>query len=188
MKPETGIPLTPSDLCILIAHETAALLYDAGADGIPSAETLRSGLITYAASAGLQAGIDTHLAWIDSECRSAQEFEHTGEDAAPLLALDKLHAVPDASMQLEAIWELFRTAVRLPYQQDRKTMLLLADELSSMGGLPDILSGTAVPEGPYLTTAGLREELTEVSAALQNAASLNAVNQEKTFEMSAAVL
>ena len=51
----------PSDLCGLIAHETAALLYGVDADGIPSAESLREGLVVFAAVAGVP-DISTHLA------------------------------------------------------------------------------------------------------------------------------
>lgn len=158
-------PFTPTDLCALIAHETAAILYDAGTDGIPSTETLREGL-TVLASAGRVSDISVHLAWIDSELHSAREFERTGRDTPHLLDPDRLNAVPDASIQMEAVWEIFRAAVRMPVQRDRRAMLELAVTLADMGGLADVLPGTPLPEGPRLTAAALRAELAEVGEAL----------------------
>lgn len=158
-------PLTPAGLCGFIAHETAALLYGAGADSIPTAETLRKGLIIYASAAGVD-DIATHLAWIDSELESAREFESTGQDTAHLFDPDRLNAVADASVQLEMVWELFRAAVQLPSQQDRQAVQELAVTLADMGGLPDILLKMPAPKAPRLTDAGLRAEVTEVSEAL----------------------
>lgn len=102
MRSEERTPFTPVDLCGLIAHETAAMLYGVGADSIPSAEAMRAGLETFAAAAG---GVDvsTHLAWIDSELESVREFERTGRDTSHLLDPDKLNAVPEVAMQMEAV-------------------------------------------------------------------------------------
>ena len=52
MRSKERTPFTPVDLCGLIAHETASMLYGVGADSIPSAETMRAGLETFAAAAG----------------------------------------------------------------------------------------------------------------------------------------
>lgn len=155
----------PDDMCGLIAHETAALLYGAGADGIPSAESMRTGLETFAAAIGA-ADISAHLAWIDSEMVSAREFERTGQDTAHLLDPDRLNIMPEAAAQMEAVWELFDAAVRMPRQQDRQAMKDLAITLADMGGLSDMLLETKL-EGPYLSAVGLRAELEEVRAALQ---------------------
>lgn len=165
MKNRERKPLDPDGLCSFIAHETAALLYDLGADGIQSAETLRKGLTVYASAAGVP-DIAAHLAWIDSELDSAREYERTGQDTAHLLDPDRLNAVPDASVQLEAVWEIFRAAVRLPRQQDRQAMQELALTLADMGGLSDILLDMPAPETPCLSAADLRTELEEVGAAL----------------------
>ena len=156
---------TPEDLCGLIAHEAAAMLYGVGADGIPSAETMRRGLETFAAAMGVE-DISPHLAWIDSELESAREFERSGQDTAHLLDPDRLNAVPEATMQMEAVWELFGAAVRMPRQQDRQAMKDLAVTMTEASGLDDVLLGTT-PEGPYLSAASLRAELEEVRAALQ---------------------
>lgn len=156
---------THEDLCGLIAHETAAMLYGVGADSIPSAETMRKGLETFAAAAGVT-DIRTHLAWIDSELDSAREFERTGQDTAHLLAPDRLNAVPEAAAQMEAVWELFSAAVRIPRQQDRQAMKDLAVTMTEAGGLDNVLLGTK-PEGPYLTASTLRAELEEVRTAFQ---------------------
>lgn len=67
---------------------------------------------------------------------------------------------------MEAVWELFDTAVRMPRQQDRQAMKDLAVRLADTGGLSDMLMGTKL-DGPYLTAASLRAELEEVRTALQ---------------------
>ena len=165
MRSKERTPFTPVDLCGLIAHETAAMLYGVGADSIPSAETMRRGLETFAAAVGVE-DINPHLAWIDSELESAREFERSGQDTAHLLDPDRLNAVPEAAAQMEAVWELFSAAVRMPRQQDRQAMKDLAVTMTEAGGLDNVLLGTT-PEGPYLSADGLRSELEEVRAALQ---------------------
>ena len=166
MKDRGRNDFTPSDLCGLIAHETAVLLYGVDADGIPSAESLREGLVVFAAAAGVT-DISTHLAWIDSELESAREFERTGQDTPHLLDPNRLNLVPDAAVQMEAVWEFFRTAVHLPGQKEREVLQALAVTLADMGGLSDVLLGTPMPEGPRLTVDDLRSDLAEVSAVLE---------------------
>lgn len=166
MRSEERTPFIPVDLCGLIAHETAAMLYGVGADSIPSAEAMRAGLETFAAAAGA-VDISTHLAWIDSELESAREFERTGQDTPHLLDPDRLNAVPEAVVQMEAVWEFFRTAVRLPDRQKRIALQELAVNLADLGGLSDVLLGTPLPEGARLTAGSLRAELAEVRTALQ---------------------
>lgn len=156
----------PDDICGLIAHETAALLYGAGADGIPSTESMRTGLETFAAAIGA-ADISAHLAWIDSEMVSAREFERTGQDTAHLLDPDRLNVMPEAAAQMEAVWELFGVAVRMPSQQERQAMKDLAVTLADTGGLSGTLLDARIPAGPYLTVSALRTELEEVRTALQ---------------------
>ena len=53
-------------------------------------------------------------------------------------------------MQIEAVWELFSTAVRMPDQQSRQAMRELAVTMAEAGGLGDVLLG-AKWEGPYLS-------------------------------------
>ena len=171
MRSEERTAFTPVDLCGLIAHETTAMLYGVGADGIPSAETMRTGLEMFAAAAGVP-DISTHLAWIDSELESAREFERTGQDTAHLLEPDRLNVMPEAAIQMEAVWELFGAAVRMLRQQDRQAMKDLAVTLADTGGLSDALLGTPLPAGPKLTATELQNELAEVRQALQAAAAL----------------
>lgn len=165
MRSKERTPFTPADLCGLIAHETASMLYGVGADSIPSAETMHAGLETFAAAAGA-VDISTHLAWIDSELESAREFERTGQDTVHLLDPDRLNAVPDAAVQMEAVWELFSTAVWMPGQQDRQAIRELAVTMAEAGGLDNALLGEKL-EGPYLSVEDIRVELEEVWAALQ---------------------
>ncbi len=173
MRSKERTPFTPVDLCGLIAHETASMLYGVGADSIPSAETMRAGLETFAAAAGA-VDISIHLAWIDSELESAREFERTGQDTAHLLDPGRLNAVPDAAVQMEAVWEFFRAAVRLPDQQERNALRELAVILADVGGLSDILLGASLPDGHRLTAGDLRSELAEVSTALEQRQSQSA--------------
>lgn len=173
MRSKERTPFTPVDLCGLIAHETASMLYGVGADSIPSAETMRAGLETFAAAAGA-VDISIHLAWIDSELESAREFERTGQDTVHLLDPDRLNAVPDAAVQMEAVWEFFRAAVRLPDQQERNALRELAVILADVGGLSDILLGASLPDGQRLTAGDLRSELAEVSTALEQRQSQSA--------------
>lgn len=173
MRSKERTPFTPVDLCGLIAHETASMLYGVGADSIPSAETMRAGLETFAAAAGA-VDISIHLAWIDSELESAREFERTGQDTAHLLDPGRLNAVPDAAVQMEAVWEFFRAAVRLPDQRERNALRELAVILADVGGLSDILLGASLPDGQRLTAGDLRSELAEVSTALEQRQSQSA--------------
>lgn len=166
MRSEERTAFTPVDLCGLIAHETTAMLYGVGADGIPSAETMRTGLEMFAAAAGVP-DISTHLAWIDSELESAREFERTGQDTAHLLDPDRLNVMPEAAIQMEAVWELFGAAVRMLRQQDRQAMKDLAVTLADTGGLSGPLLDARIPSGPYLTVSALRTELEEVRTTLQ---------------------
>ena len=61
---------------------------------------------------------------------------------------------------MEAVWELFGAAIRMPSQQERQAMKDLAVTLADTGGLSDMLLGTKL-DGPYLTAASLRAELAE---------------------------
>lgn len=164
MRSEERTPFTLAGLCGLIAHKTASMRYGVRADSIPSAEAMRAGLETFAAAAGA-VDIGTHLAWIGSELESAREYERTGRDTPHLLDPDRLNAVPEAVVQMEAVWELFRTAVRLPDQRKRIALQELAVTLADLGGLSDVLLGTPLPEGPRLTAGSLQAELEEVRTA-----------------------
>lgn len=157
---------TPTDLCGLIAHETAALLYGSGTAGFSSAEKMRSGLEVFAAAAGVT-DINAYLAWIGSEMVSAQEFERTGLDVNHMLDQKYLDLVPDAATQMEVVWELFNAAVRMPCQRDRQAMKDMVVILADEGGLTSFLLDAQAPTGPYLTVSKLREELENVRNAFQ---------------------
>ena len=131
------------------------------------------GLETFAAAAG-NLDVHTHLAWIDRELDSAREFENTGQDTTHLLDPDRLNIMPEAAVQMEAVWEFFRAAVRLPDQQERNALRELAVILADVGGLSDILLGASLPDGQRLTAGDLRSELAEVSTALEQRQSQSA--------------
>ncbi len=81
MKPETKTPLTPLDLCTLLAHEAVALL-NADALAVDSAIQLQKGLRIIAAANELENAASPLLAWIDWEVKNANRFIDCGEDRA----------------------------------------------------------------------------------------------------------
>ncbi len=156
----------PMDFCNLIAHETAALLYDADGDALNSASELRAGLAAYANVCGLGDEVSAHLAWIDSEMEGARCYADTHEDTPHLLDPDQLLRVPDAAMQVELIWGLFRAAVRARDAAARKTMLELARTITDMCGLADMLPHGKESGSHVAAYEDFKMELDEVRSAL----------------------
>ncbi len=158
--------MTPMDLCNLITHETVALLYGADGDGIDTAEELRDAMKVYAAACGLEDDVSVHLAWIDSELASARQFADTGEDTPHLLDPDRLIITPNAAMQVELLWSIFRAAVGEWDAQKRKSLLELAIMVTDMGGLEDKLLYGEEPSDHSATCEDYQRELEEVQTAL----------------------
>lgn len=166
MKKKTRIPLTPLDVCTLMAHEAAALL-NVDVDAVGSAEDFRDAMGLFSFVHELR-DADTLLAWADAELDSARQFAQTGRDSAHLIAPDRLLLVPTPAMQMDAVWMLFQTAVqRTLTQKQRQTLLELARLLTDIAGLEDMLLTTEVPAGGFLTAKALRAELEDVRTALQ---------------------
>ena len=158
--------MTPMDLCNLITHETVALLYGADGDGIDTAEELRDAMKVYAAACGLEDDVSVHLAWIDSVLACARQFADTGEDTPHLLDPDRLIITPNAAMQVELLWSIFRAAVGEWDAQKRKSLLELAIMVTDMGGLEDKLLYGEEPSDHSATCEDYQRELEEVQTAL----------------------
>lgn len=166
MKPKNKTPLTSLDLCILLAHEAAALL-NADAEAVDSAIQLQEGLRIIAAANELENEASPLLAWIDWEVESAKRFIAGGEDTPSLIDPERLLLVPGAATQLDAVWMFFQTSLEL--QRDQRHILFNAARmLTEMGGLEDMLLRTNIPAAGLLTAESLRTELEDVRTALQS--------------------
>ena len=64
MRPETRTPLTPLDLCTLIAHETVSLL-NADPEAAETAAQLREGLQIMVAANELISDAGPLVTWVD---------------------------------------------------------------------------------------------------------------------------
>lgn len=166
MKPKNRTPLTPTDLCTLIAHETVALL-NADPEAIEAAAQLREGLQIIVAANELMKEAGPLVTWVDWEMAGVQQFAKTGIDTTPLIAPDRLLPVPDAYAQMDAVWMLFRTAVERTLNQ-RQVLFSVARTLTEMGGLEDMLLTAKRPAAGFLTAEALRTELEDVRMALQS--------------------
>ena len=165
MKPETRTPLTPLDLCTLIAHEAVSLL-NADPEAAEAAAQLREGLQIMVAANELISDAGPLVTWVDWEMASVQQFAKAGIDTLPLIAPERLLPVPDAYEQMDVIWLLFQTAVESA-QEHRRTLLETARTVTEMGGLEDMLLTTNIPAVGFLTAEDLRAELEDVRMALQ---------------------
>jgi hypothetical protein len=165
MRPETRTPLTPLDLCTLIAHETVSLL-NADPEAAETAAQLREGLQIVVAANELISDAGPLVTWVDWEMASVQQFAKAGIDAPPLIDPDRLLPVPDAYAQMDAVWMIFQTAVERPLEQ-RHILLNMARTLTEIGGLEDMLLTTNIPAVGFLTAEDLRAELEDVRMALQ---------------------
>lgn len=166
MRPENRTPLTPIDLCTLIAHETVALI-NADPDAAETAARLREGLQIVVAANGLTKDAGLLVTWVDWELAGVQQFAKAGIDTPPLLDPDRLLPVPDAYAQMDAVWLLFQTAVESA-QEHRRALLETARTVTEMGGLEDMLLTTNIPAVGFLTAEDLRAELEDVRMALQS--------------------
>lgn len=160
------VPLTPLDVCTLMACEAVSML-DAAPDTLSSAAELRSALTAFAVIRGLGKEGAPLLAWVDEEIDSARRFAESGEYSPRLVDPERLLAVPDAVEQLEVIWMLFDTAIMNECAPQERTLLWnAAHTLTEISGLDDLILTANRPTASSRANA-LREELTEVRAALQ---------------------
>ena len=168
MKMNNSTPLSPIEVCTLIAHETAALLDAVDDDVLNAAAELRTALDAVIRAKELGEDGEALLAWVDAEIENAELFAASGEDSPHLIDPDRLLPVPNAAAQLDAVWALFETAADECDTGSRQSLLSAAHTLTDMGGLSDLLL-TARQPNKVLSAAVLQSELTDVRTALQTA-------------------
>ena len=166
MKNENRIPLTRLEACTLMAREAVSLL-EGSAEALDSGTEFREALALLHATQDLGDG-GALLAWVDAELESARRFAKTGERTESLVKLDAPLPMPDPAMQLDAVREILQAATqRQPTPEQWQTALNAARMLTEMDGLEDMVLDTMIPDGGFLTTEGLRKQLTDVQAALR---------------------
>ena len=165
MKNENRIPLTRLEACTLMAREAVSLL-EGGAEALDSGTEFREALALLCAAQDLGDG-GALLAWVDAELESSRRFAKTGERTESLVKLDAPLPMPDPAMQLDAVREILQAATQQqPTPEQWQTALNAARMLTEMDSLEDMVLGAMVPDGGFLTTEGLREQLADVQAAL----------------------
>ena len=166
MENENRIPLTRLEACTLMAREAVSLL-EGSAEALDSGTEFREALALLHATQDLGDG-GALLAWVDAELESARRFAKTGERTESLVKLDAPLPMPDPAMQLDAVREILQAATqRQPTPEQWQTALNAARMLTEMDGLEDMVLDTMIPDGGFLTTEGLRKQLTDVQAALR---------------------
>ena len=166
MKMNNGAPLSPIEVCTLMAHEAVALLDVVDNDTLDAAADFREALKVFSSAHGLDEDGETLLAWIDTEIENAKRFAASGEDSPHLIDPDRLLPVPNAAAQLDAVWMLFEVTADERKTGSRRSLLHAAHLLTDMGGLDDLLLTARKPD-KVLSAAALQSELADVRAELQ---------------------
>ncbi len=165
MKGENRIPLTRLEACTLMAREAVSLL-EGSAEALDSGTEFREALALLHATQDLGDG-GALLAWVDAELESARRFAETGKQTESLVKLNTPLPMPDPAMQLDAVREILQAAAqRQPSPEQWQAALNAAQMLTEMDSLEDMVLGTMVPAGGFLTTEGLHRQLADVQAAL----------------------
>lgn len=165
MNSENRIPLTRLEACTLMAREAVSLL-EGGAEALDSGIEFREALALLHATQDLGDG-GALLAWVDHELDSAKRFAKTGEQTRSLVKLDASLPMPDPAMQLDAVCEILQAAVQRQLTPEQwQTVLNAVRMLTEMDGLEDMVLGAMVPDGGFLTTEDLRNQLKAAQAAL----------------------
>ena len=166
MKRENRTPLTLLEACTLMAREAVSLL-EGGEEALGSGIEFRGALALLSSVQDLGDG-GALLAWVDAELECARRFAKTGEQTESLVRLDAPLPMPDPAMQLDAVREILQAAAqRQPTPEQWQTALNAARMLTEMDGLEDMVLGTTVPDGGFLTTEGLHKQLADVQTALR---------------------
>lgn len=166
MESKGRTQLTLLEACTLLARETVSLLE--GFDEVPdSAIELLDALAMISTAQDLGDG-GALLAWINAEMENTKRLAKTGELSPSLVKLDTPLPMPGPDMQLEAVCVLLQAvAARRPCTMEQwETMLGAMRILTEMDSLEDMVLGTMVPSGGFLTTESLRKQLEDVRAAL----------------------
>ena len=168
MKMNNGAPLSPIEVCTLMAHETVALLDAADDSSLDAAQEFREALKVFSAAQGLDEDGEILLAWVDAEIESTKRFVANGGDSPHVIDPDRLLPVPNAAAQLDAVWMLFEAAANEYDAESRQSLLNAARMLTEMGGLDDLLLTARQPK-KVLNATVLQSELADVRTALQTA-------------------
>lgn len=166
MKEENRTTLTLLETCTLLARETVSLLE--GFDEVPdSAIELLDALAMISTAQDLGDG-GALLAWVNAELENTKRLAKTGELSSSLVKLDTPLPMPAPDMQLDAVCVLLQAAAahRPCTMEQWETMLGAMRILTEMDSLEDMVLGTMVPAGGFLTTEGLRKQLADVQTAL----------------------
>ncbi len=158
--------LTPLDLCTLIVHEAASLLWFVD-DALEDATRLRDGLEVFSEAHDLENSTAPLMAWIESELEIERRFTTCGEDSPHLIHYRRLIPVLSPSDQVEAVMALFETAVKTESPDKRQALYGTAQTLTDLGCLSDMLLNVSPSGSKLLTAADLRAELEDVRAALR---------------------
>ncbi len=167
MKTKNRTPLTPIEVCTLMAHETVSMLDAAAPEALEAAAEFRAALAVYSAQQDLGEDGQALLAWVDAEIDGAKQFAADGTDCPRVIDPDRLLRVPDAAAQMDAVRMLLQTAMRYVWGHcDQKKLLDAARMVAEMGGLDELIL-TARPPANALDSSALRRELEDVRAAFQ---------------------
>ncbi len=167
MKTKNRTPLTPIEVCTLMAHETVSMLDVAAPEALEAAAEFRAALSVYSAQQDLGEDGEALLAWVDAEIDGAKQFAADGTDCLRVIDPDRLLRVPDAAAQMDAVRMLLQTAMRYVWGHcDQKKLLDAARMVAEMGGLDELIL-TARPPANALDSSALRRELEDVRAAFQ---------------------
>ena len=165
MKSITKQKMDPIDVSTLLTHEIAALLHGADRDGIAAAEELRQELDVFRRITRQEDAV--HPAWVQWELDRARTAVETGAETPGLLGAEQLVRAPEPTAQMDALWSFFETAVHVPEETDRQTLLDLAETLAGLWGLEDQHREGMDAEDHPATLEELRHELEEVRTLLR---------------------
>ena len=158
---------TPTEACILIAHEAVSML-DTVQTAIPQCmKEFRTALEALATIHDLGKDGETLLAWLDTEIANAERFVTEGINLPYLIDMEFLTVEPDAVAQMDLVWLLFETAAAEKCGPEQRQVLVnTAHTITEMCGWRDLLMATLEPNVSKLAE-GLNAELDDIRVGLQ---------------------
>ena len=158
---------TPTEVCILVAHEAVSMLDTVQTEIPKCVRECRTALEALTTVHDLGEDGETLLDWLDTEIANAELYVTDGKNLPYLIDMTCLNPEPDAATQMDLIWALFETAAMEKCgPEQRQALLSTARTVTEMCGLDDLLLATIKPNTAKLA-AGLRDELDDVHTALQ---------------------
>lgn len=170
----TQTRFTPTEVCILVAHEAVSMLDTVQTEIPQCVRECRTALEALTTIHDLGEDGETLLDWLDTEIANAELYVTDGKNLPYLIDMTCLNPEPDAAAQMDLIWALFETAAREECgPEQRQALLSTARTVTEMCGLDDLLLGTLKPNAAKLAE-GLNAELADVHAELQASAGASA--------------